>query len=53
MMMMIGKLGERYSPPPPVVRAEPGRQTHFCAIHSPKSANLLGVSPTQAYTRHQ
>jgi len=22
------------------------RQTHFCAIHSPKSANLLKVSPT-------
>jgi len=28
------------------VRAEPGRQTHFCAIHSAKFANLLKVSPT-------
>ena len=26
--------------------AEPGRQRHFCAIHSPKSANPLKVSPT-------
>jgi len=26
---------------PQKVRVEPGRQTHFCVIHSPKSANLL------------
>jgi len=24
---------------------EPGRQTHFCAIHSQKSANLLKFHP--------
>ena len=26
---------------PQRVRTEPGHQTHFCAIHSPKSADLL------------
>ena len=34
-------LGERYIPQK--VRAEPGRQTHCCAIYSPNSANLLKV----------
>ena len=38
--------GERYIPQP--VQAEPGRQTHFRAVHSPKSANLL-----QFYLRAQ
>jgi len=37
-------LGERYIPQK--VRAEPGRQTHCCAIYSPNSANLLKVLPT-------
>ena len=31
---------------PQWVRAEQGRRTHFCAIHSPESANLLKVSRT-------
>jgi len=30
---------------PQPVRAEPGRQTHFGAIHSPKSTNLLKFHP--------
>jgi len=34
-------LGLRYSSP-----AGPGRQTHFCATHSAKSANLLKVPST-------
>jgi len=33
-------LGERYSSPEQF-RAEPGRQTHFCAIRSPKSVKLF------------
>jgi len=32
--------------PPQRVRVEYGRQRHLCAIDSPKSANLLKVSPT-------
>jgi len=39
-------VGERYIAPQRV-RVEPGCQTHFCAIHCPKSANLLKVSPTR------
>jgi len=31
---------------PQRVRAEPGRQTHVCAIHSRKAACLLKVLPT-------
>jgi len=31
---------------PPSRPSIPLRQTHFCAIHSPKYANLLKVSPT-------
>ena len=38
-------LPSRYTPPQQV-RVEPGRQTLFCAIHSPKSTILLKVSPT-------
>ena len=47
----LGNLGSAIAPP-----AGPGcgRQTHFCAIHSPKSANMSKVSPTcsrRIYTR--
>ena len=32
------------------VRAEPGRQTHFCVTHSPKSANVLSLGKTVKFS---
>jgi len=43
--------GERYSSPLRVP-AEPGRQTHYAAIVSPKSAHLLKIYPRAQNVQH-